>query len=132
MVNNLTDFMVDVEVSLQKKHDVLAAYLDVSGAFNDVIIDILLQKLANIGCPLNLLKFIKFQMYERKIMTEITENDVRYISRGVPQGGVLSPLLYCIYVSNIIDNVPKSVKVSQFADDIGIWCNRGSVKKLKN
>ena len=46
----------------------------------------------NIGCPLNLIQFIKFQMYERIVTTEVTENDSRRISRGVPEGGVLSPL----------------------------------------
>ena len=70
-------------------------------------------------------------MYERIVTTDLTGNDSRRISRGVPQGGVLSPLLYCIYVAKITDNISTSVRISQFADDIGIWCGRGAVKTCK-
>ena len=40
-----------------EKNDVLAAFLDVSAAFTTVYNEILLKKLANIGCSTNVLKF---------------------------------------------------------------------------
>ena len=111
-VDNLTNLTVNIEDLSSKKHDTLAAFLDVSGAFNHVNIEIMLQKLADTGCPLNLIQFIKFQMYGRIVTTELTENDSRRISRKVLQGGVLTPLLYCIYVAKITDETPKSVRIS--------------------
>ena len=108
----MTNLTVNIENSFFKKHDTLADFLDVSGAFNHVNIEIMLQKLADTGCPLNLIQFIKFQMYGRIVTTELTENDSRRISRKVLQGGVLTPLLYCIYVAKITDETPKSVRIS--------------------
>lgn len=52
--------------------------------------------------------------------------------KGVPQGGVLSPLLYIIYVKDITKNVPKSVKISQFADDIAVYIKFNSIKRCKS
>ena len=47
-------------------------------------------------------------------------SEKRLIHKGVSQGGVLSPLLYILYVRKIMHNVPKEVQVSQFADDIEV------------
>lgn len=107
----------------------LAAFLDVKGAFDGVIIDILLQKLASIGCPKNLVSFIKFLTSERFIHTNTTGDLPRMVYKGVPQGGVLSPLLYVLYVSHIMNNIPKTLNVSQFADDIAIFCKFSSRKR---
>lgn len=43
----------------------------------------------------------------------------RAVYSGWPQGGVLSPLLYNLYVADICKSVPRTV--SQFADDIAIF-----------
>ena len=130
-VDNLTNLVLDIEDSFNKKKDVLAAFLDISAAFDNVNVELLLTRLASIDCPLNLIQFIKFEMKERVITTESTGDSIRLVHKGVPQGGVLSPLLYCIYVAKITEDLPKSVKISQFADDIGIWCNRGTALSSK-
>lgn len=50
--------------------------------------------------------------------------------KGVPQGGVLSPLLYLLHVSDIVKNISNRVTVSQFADDIGLYSkNKTSLQK---
>ncbi|XP_058798339.1 uncharacterized protein LOC131668300 [Phymastichus coffea] len=59
---------------------------------------------------------------ERQVFAdEITEPKIAY--KGVPQGGVLSPLLYIIFVANIIKNISSRVSISQFADDIALYSN---------
>ncbi|CAB0044271.1 unnamed protein product [Trichogramma brassicae] len=45
--------------------------------------------------------------------------------RGVPQGSVLSPLLYAIYVASVTEGLPACVHVSQFADDLAIFTVSG-------
>ena len=102
-----------------------------NGAFDNVIIEVLLEKLASIGCPSPLVNFIKFLTHERTIFTNDTGESFKKAYRGVSQGGVLSPLLYYIYVSNILDDIPKSVQVSQFADNIALYCNRSTTTKSK-
>lgn len=121
--DNLTNLTLNVEDAFSNKKDLLAAFLDVQGAFDNVNINILLQQLATIGCPLKLVKFIKFLTQERFIFTEMNGEKFNIIHKGVPQGGVLSPLLYNIYVLRLFyvcANLPKSVTVSQFADDIAL------------
>lgn len=81
------------------------------------------------GCSQNIIKFVKFLTYERFVSTSIT-SETRKCYKGVPQGGVLSPLLYIIYVSEIMKNLPKTITISQFADDIGIFSNnKNSLQK---
>ena len=117
--------------AFSNKKDLFAVFLDVNGAFDNVNVDILLQQLATIGCPLKLIKFIKFLTHERLIFTETNGEQIRIVYKGVPQGGVLSPLLYNIYVSKICTNLLKSVTVLQFADDIALYCKRGTAKSCK-
>ena len=93
------------------------------------MIDILIKKLATIGCPLRLIKFVKFLTRERYVYTSVT-HEHRHSYKGVPQGGVLSPVLYIIYVSDIVKNIPSNISISQFADDIALYsANQKSLQK---
>ena len=64
---------------------------------------------------------MKFITYERYIYTKDTISNPRTVSKGVPQGGVFSPLLYIIYVMDIEQDIPSDHKLLQFADDIAIY-----------
>ena len=109
--DNLVDLTLYVDQALANKKDVLAVFLDVSAAFDNVNSDILLQKLASIGLSKSILHYIKFIRHRRSIFTESLDNEFRYSFKGVPQGGVLSPLLYILYVADITQGVPKSVSL---------------------
>jgi hypothetical protein len=43
------------------------------------------------------------------------------IQNGVPQGGVLSPTLFLIYINDVTENIPRSVHSSLYADDLVLW-----------
>ncbi|CAB0039252.1 unnamed protein product [Trichogramma brassicae] len=89
------------------------------GAFDNLNIDLILIKLVKIGCSSATIKFIHFLTHKQKIFTNaLDERSHRNSHKGVPQGGVLSPLLYIIYVSDISKNLSKNVAISQFADDL--------------
>lgn len=121
--DNLTCFKLDIEEALNNNEQVMAVFLDVSNAFNDVRSDILLDKLADIGCSPKILKFIKFLTYERKIYSEINETKPMHAYKGVAQGGVFSPLSYLIYTIDMGKKVrhPHLIKILQFADDTVIY-----------
>lgn len=131
-IDNLTNLALNINETLMKNKSLLAAFLDVRGAFDNVNIDILLEKLANIGCSENILLFVKFLTQERNIYTDEIGDSYRTVNKGAPQGGVLSPLLYIIYVKDILVHLPKSIKISQFADDIAVYSNLPTVQKCRN
>lgn len=119
--DNLTNLSCFVQEGFSEKKDTLAVFLDVKGAFPNVNSDILLQRLADIGCSSSILKFVKFLTHSRKIFSSVNEEAPRALHKGVPIGVVLSPTLYCIYVSKIVEDLPENIAVSQFADDICLY-----------
>ena len=130
--NNLVDFTLKDDHALANKKYFIAVFLDVEPAYDNILIAIILSKVAGIGCSKSLVQFIKFLTHRRFIFTDFLKDEFRCSYKGVPQGGVLAPLLYLIYVKDITKGVPKSVTVSQFADDIASYCSYGSLQKSIN
>lgn len=87
-----------------------------------MICDILIKKLTDIGCPINLVKFVKFITHERFLHTA-NSDEVRKVHEGVPQGGVLSPILYSIYGKDVTKNASKEV-----ADDVALHCSDENIE----
>ena len=90
--DNLLNLTLCADQALTNHKDLLAAFLDVCGAFDNVVCDILLQKLASIGCTKNVLSFVKFFIYQREIYSDHLNNKYRTTGKGVPLGGVLDSL----------------------------------------
>ena len=44
-----------------------------------------------------------------------------HIKRGVPQGSVLDPVLFILFVDNITKDLPRGAHASLYADDLAIW-----------
>ena len=111
-IDNLANLTFQVDEAFKNKNEVLAVFLDVSAAFPNVISDILLEKLANIKCSERFVKFAKFLTYERWIHTNIEGYKLIRLNKGVPQGGILSPLFYLIYVAQIGQGIPCLLSLS--------------------
>ena len=118
--DNLVNLTLQVDEALSNNEEIFAAFLDVDSAFPSVNCDILITKLSKIGCSKNVINFIKFLTHERYITTDLIGDQLRMVGKGLGQGGVLSPLLYVVYVSEILKNLPEKAHVTQFADDIEI------------
>ena len=88
------------------------------------------KKLASIRSFENI-RTVKSWIHRNKIFTESLGEEHRVIGKGVPQGGVLSPLLYLIYVLDIAKGIPKSVLIYQFVDDIEKHCSILPIKKCQ-
>lgn len=99
-IDNITDLTLKIENSFKSKQHTLATFLDISSAFDNVNCEVLLSILASYHCPEHIIKFIKFITHERLIHNEITGQSHRKTNKGVPQGGVLSPVVYNVHIEN--------------------------------
>ena len=94
---------------------------DFSKAFDTVCHSVLLDKLFSLGIRGRLLYWIKAFLVNRNMCVSVSNqhSHPREVLSGVPQGSVLGPLLFLIYVNYVTHNLTSSVKI--FADDLKLY-----------
>ena len=93
--------------------------LDLSEAFDTVTMHSLIHKLHQANIPPTIIKYIANYIKGRKGYTLYLNATSRpqQFKKGVPQGRVLSPTLFNIYASDIL-NPPKNTALTTYADDM--------------
>jgi len=107
--------------------------LDMSKAFDTVNIHTLINKLQETTTPPTLIKFIANYIKGRKAFTlyNNTSSKQQTLRTGVPQGGVLSPILFNLYVSDI-PQPPRNVQLETYADDLSPLTSHENVHQAES
>lgn len=122
-LHRVTEF---VTTSLTWKYYTGIVFLDVAKAFDTVWHEGLLYKLISAGVPISMVQLLKSFISERSFRAKINSSfsTSRPLAAGVPQGSVLSPLLFNIFTADI----PKSAgtTLAIYADDTAILARSNS------
>ena len=108
-------------------------YVDLSKAFDTLSHSVLLEKLKSFGISGTTHDWFSDYLFNRKqfCVVEKCESEVMNITCGVPQGSILGPLLFLIYL-NDFENCLKNSKMLNFADDTAIYVHGKSKDRVEN
>ena len=112
-----------MEQGLDKTKHCAALFVDLSKAFDTVDHPLLLQALAKLGLDKKACAFFEDYLHERLQCVKHGDAQSTFIkiSKGVPQGSILGPVLFTIYINEIVSALTDCY-AHLYADDTVIYC----------
>ena len=127
----LIDITENIRKALDDGNIGCGVFVDLQKDFDTIDHQILLAKLNHYGIRGVSNDWFKSYIFNRSKYVSINdyESGLAALNCGVPQGSVLGPLLFLLYI-NDLNQAIKFCKVHHFADDTNLLCLSNSIKKL--
>jgi len=129
----LLKFSEDIINSFNNGKNTVATFMDLSKAFDCVNHEILIKKLEYYGVNRICIQWVQSYITDREHYTSWNESNspTCLLNIGVPQGSILGPLLFLIYINDIV-NSSNSLTFVLFADDTTIYSSHKNIDTAIN
>lgn len=119
---NLVEFVNVATETMESRSQLDVVYTDFSKAFDCVDHKILIDKLSCIGIHSTLLDWLSSYLSHRKQYVSVSgfESEVFTVTSGVPQGSHLGPLLFILFINDVVQ-IFNHVKCLIYADDVKLF-----------
>ena len=127
----LNTMIEDWREALDKKDDVISIFLDLSKAFDTIDHSLFLKKLEYYNFDNSAIILLKNYLNNRliKVKLDQTLSKSEPLNVGVPQGSILGPLFFIIFI-NDFDKLNLSSKLVLFADDSTLYLSGNNIETL--
>ena len=117
----LLEYFEDISQYLDEGTPCDSVYLDCQKAFDTVPIKRLILKLDSVGIRGKVLKWISefLTNREQRVLLRGQASEWAHVISGVSQGSVLGPVLFLVYINDIVSNIDSTIKL--FADDAKMY-----------
>ena len=108
---------------LDNRREVYSVFFDIRKAFDSVSHELLLSKLARIQVNPFIIEWIRSYLTNRsqKVVVDGEESSVLPVLSGIPQGSVLGPLLFILFINDVTLHISPGSRLSLFADDMTLF-----------
>ena len=130
--HSLIEITEKIKESIDNQMFGCGIFIDLKKAFDTVNHEILLRKLEHYGIRGPALKWFESYLTNRKqyVFYNGISSETKNVTCGVPQGSVLGPLLFLLYI-NDLPNISEKLTFFLFADDTNIYYESKDLEELE-
>ena len=127
----VVELVENISTSINKNEYMVGVFIDLQKAFDTIDHNILLKKLYRYGIRGIALSWLKSYLAERSQYVHLNgvESDTLPVTFGVPQGSVLGPKLFILYINDICEAL-EDLHCVLFADDTSLYCSGENLEHL--